>query len=71
MARLFLNLSNMLIISRKSKSVRKGVLVFFNNILVFAAIIFTLEIILIFLGIGDIFIPLTRSAREFISNWFF
>lgn len=68
---MFLNLSNILIISRKNNSVRRGVLFLLSQILIFSGIVFTLEIILVFLGIGDVFIPLTRSVREFLSNWIF
>lgn len=61
----------MLIISKKNNSVRRAILFLLSHILIFAGIIFTLEIVLVFLGIGDIFIPLTRSSKEFLSNWMF
>jgi hypothetical protein len=36
--------------------------------LLLASIVFFLEIILIFLGIGDFFIPLTHGISEFLSK---
>jgi hypothetical protein len=39
--------------------------------MVAAAILFSLEIVLILMGIGDVFIPLTCAARSFLTGLFF
>ena len=44
-------------ISNRHKSVRKGFILFFTYLLLFAAVVFTIEMIFILFGVGDIFFP--------------
>jgi hypothetical protein len=71
MGKLFLALGHRLVISNKSKSVRKGFLLFCTNCLLFAGLVFTVEIALILLGIGNIFLPWTRQALEVLNKFLF
>ena len=58
-------------ISNRSKSVRKGFILFLTNLLLFAGLVFTIEIALILLGIGNIFLPWTRQALEVLNKFLF
>jgi hypothetical protein len=44
-------------ISNRHRSVRNGFILFFTYLLLLAAVVFTIEIIFIFFGVGDIFFP--------------
>lgn len=68
---MLLLLGKRLMISNKNRSVRQGVIYLFTNLLLLSGIVFTLEIVLILLGIGDIFIPLTQRALGFLSGLVF
>jgi hypothetical protein len=67
MARIF----NWLIFSKRHKGVRSGVIFLFSNLLAIAGLIFTLEVALIFLGMSDLFLPLTRAAQSFLNGLVF
>jgi len=71
MRHFFLRLGEGLFFSRKHKSVRGGVLFVFTNLLVLAAFIFLIEIVLVFLGMDNFFIPLTHPISEFLSKVMF
>ncbi len=68
MRHFFLRLGEGLIFSRKHKSVRGGVLFLLANLLVIAGIVFIVELVLVFLGMDNFFIPLTRTISEFLSK---
>ena len=67
MSRSILGIGQRLVISNRHKSVRRGIIFFMTNILLFAALVFAVEIALILLGIGNIFLPWTRQALNFMN----
>ncbi len=71
MGKFFVNVGNMLVISRKHRRVRKSVIFLFTNLLILAGLIFTLEVVLIFLGVGDVIIPLPFLKGESLINLVF
>jgi hypothetical protein len=68
MGRFFIRLGEGLFFSRKHKSVRGGIVFLFANLLILASIVFVMEIILVFLGMDNFFIPLTHPISEFLSK---
>lgn len=68
MGNLFVRFGGRLFFSRRHKSVRGSIVFIIANALLLASIVFFLEIILIFLGIGDFFVPLTHGISEFLSK---
>jgi hypothetical protein len=44
-------------ISNRHRSVRKGFILFFTYLLLLAAAVFTIEMVFILFGVGDIFFP--------------
>ena len=71
MGRFFLRLGEGLFFSRKHKSVRGGIVFLFANLLLLASVVFILEIILVFLGMDNFFVPFTRPISEFLSKLVF
>ena len=71
MSRFILGIGQRLVISNRHKSVRKGIIFFFTNLLLFAGLVFAVEIALILLGIGNIFLPWTRQALVFLNTLLF
>lgn len=71
MGKLILAIGQRLVISNKNKSVRKGFVLFLTNLLLFSGLVFTVEIALILLGIGNIFLPWTRQALEVLNRFLF
>ncbi len=71
MTKLLFKIGNLVIFSRKHKRVRRSVLLLVSNLFLAAGVIFVLEIALIFMGVGNIYLPLTRSARDFLSSIIF
>lgn len=71
MTKLFKKFGNVLVISRRHRHVRKSVIFLFTNLLVLAGLIFTLEIVLIFLGVGDIILPFQFFNGDFIKGLIF
>ena len=71
MGRLLLEIGQRLMISNRSNSVRKSVIIFFTNFLLLAGLLFTVEIALILLGIGNVFLPWTRQALEVLNRFLF
>lgn len=52
-----MQLGRRLMVSNRHRSVRKGVILFFTYLLLFAAIVFMIEIVFILFGVGDTFVP--------------
>lgn len=71
MTKFFLKMGHFLVFSKRHKSIRGGVVFLFANFLLLASIVFIVEIILIFLGMGNVFLPLTRAISEFLSKLVF
>jgi hypothetical protein len=71
MGSFFIRLGEGLFFSRKHKSVRGGILFLFANLLLLASMVFIVEIILVFLGMDNFFIPITRPISEFLSKVMF
>lgn len=71
MGRFFFGIGQRLVISNRHNSVRKGFIFFMTNLLLFAALVFAVEIALILLGIGNIFLPWTRQALNFLNSLLF
>ena len=71
MAKFFLQLGGLLFLNRHHKSVRNGIIFLLTNLLLLAAVIFTVEIILIFLGVGNVFVPLTSSVWGLLNKLVF
>lgn len=71
MPKFFLDFGHFLVFSKKHKSIRGGIVFLFANFLLLAGIVFIVEIILIFLGMGNIFFPLTRTVSDFLSRLVF
>jgi hypothetical protein len=71
MAKLFLQLGGLLFFSRRHNRVRNGIIFLLTNFLLLAAVIFTVEIILIFLGVGNVFVPMTSSVWSLLNKLVF
>jgi hypothetical protein len=71
MRRFILHLGEILFFTGKHKSVRGGILFLFANLLLFASLIFIVEIVLIFSGMDNFFIPLTHTISDFLSKLVF
>jgi hypothetical protein len=71
MTRLFLALGRRLMISNRHRSVRQSLILFFTNFLLFAGVVFTIEIILILLGVVNVPLPLTHRSVDIISRILF
>ncbi|MBD3391615.1 MAG: hypothetical protein GF418_06160 [Chitinivibrionales bacterium] len=67
MARLFYGVGRFLFVSRSRKNVRRGLVGLLTNLLVLAGVVFGLEIVLILLGTGDVFLPIAASTRDFFA----
>jgi hypothetical protein len=66
-----LKLCNFLVISRKHRNVRKTIIFLFTNLLIFAGLIFTFEIVLIYLGVDNIAVPLPIFTSDFLQELVF
>lgn len=64
----FLRMGGLLFISKRHKSVRGGVMFLLTNVLLLASAMFFLEILLIYLGVGNIYVPMTHAISEFLSE---
>lgn len=60
-----------IIISRKKKSVRRGIIFLLTNMMTIACIIFAVEIVIVLLGTEDVHIPLTHSVQNLLKTLFF
>jgi len=70
MAELILRIGNRLMFSRRNRCVRRSVILLFTNFMIAASVVFILEVALILLGIGDVFIPLTHNTRDILAKIF-
>ncbi|HMD68314.1 MAG TPA: hypothetical protein VKF42_05485, partial [Chitinivibrionales bacterium] len=61
-------LGGVLFLNKHRKSVRSSVILLLTNLLLVAGIIFTVEIVLIFLGIGNVFVPMTSATWDFLTK---
>jgi hypothetical protein len=68
MSKFFLRIGGLLFFSKRRQSVRGSIIFLLTNFLLLAGAIFTIEIILIFLGVQNIFLPMTRVTH---SMWAF
>ncbi len=71
MGRIILEFGQRLFISNRSNSVRHGFILLLTNLMLFAGLLFAVEIVLILLGIGNIFLPWTRQALDFLNKLVF
>jgi hypothetical protein len=71
MTKFFLKMGHFLVFSKRHKSIRGSIVFLFANFLLLASIVFVVEIILIFLGMGNVFLPLTRAVSDFLSKLVF
>ncbi len=71
MSRFLSGIGQRLVISNRHKSVRRSLIFLTTNLLVFAALVFAVEIALILLGIGNIFLPWTRQALNALNTFLF
>lgn len=69
--RWFFTLSHKIIISNRHNSVRRGFVLFMTNFFLFAGILFAVEIAVILLGIGNVFLPWTRQALDILNRVLF
>jgi hypothetical protein len=71
MSRFLFGIGQRLVISNRHKSVRGSLIFLTTNLMVFAALVFAVEIALILLGIGNIFLPWTRQALNALNTFLF
>jgi hypothetical protein len=69
--RLMYTLGKFMLFNGKQRRFRHGVVFFLTNLFVLSGVVFVGELVLIFLGVGDIALPLTQSAQDFLTNLFF
>jgi hypothetical protein len=69
--RLLYGAGKFLFFNPRQRRLRHGAVLLVTNLFAFSGLIFTAELVLIFLGVGDVELPLTRSARDIITNLFF
>lgn len=71
MAKFFIQLGGLLLFNKRHKSVRASIIFLLTNFLLFAGIVFTAEIILILLGVGNVFVPMTGAVWKFLAKLVF
>jgi hypothetical protein len=71
MARFFLQIGGLLFLNKHHKRVRGSIIFILTNFLLLAGIVFTIEIILIFLGVGNVFVPMTSAVWDFLTKLVF
>jgi hypothetical protein len=70
MGKMLLLLSRRLMISNRDRSVRQWLILLLTYILLAGGLIFTIEIVLILLGTGDVFIPWTNKIIGQLHHFF-
>jgi hypothetical protein len=70
-AELILRLGSRLFVSRRHQCIRRSVIFLVSNALVIAGVVFTVELLLIFLGLENIFLPLTHNTLSFLFRLFY
>ena len=53
------------------RSIRQWVVFVTCNLLLFAGLIFAVEVVLIFLGMGNVFLPWTHQVLNFLNKLLF
>jgi hypothetical protein len=71
MAEFMLRMGKRLVFSRRRRCMRRGVLPLATNALTIAGIVFFLELLLITLGLSDVFLPLSQKTLSYLTNVFF
>jgi|WetSurMetagenome_2_1015567.scaffolds.fasta_scaffold00056_13 hypothetical protein len=71
MVRFLRNLGGILLFNKHHSSVRSGVIYLLTNFLLLAGIVFTVEIVLICLGVGNVFVPMTSAVWDFLTRLVF
>lgn len=71
MADLILRLGGRLVFSRRNQCVRRSVVFLVANALVVAGVVFALELLVILLGLENVFLPLTSDTLSFLTRLFF
>jgi hypothetical protein len=71
MGELLVRLGHRLIVSRRHQCIRRCVVFLVSNALLIGGVVFTLELLVICMGLDDIFLPLTRDTLSFLSRIFF
>jgi hypothetical protein len=71
MGRFLFGLGKLLMISRRQRRIRKGVVFLFTNLLFLIAFIFGLEILLIILGINNISLPIPFLTSDLLTKLLF
>jgi hypothetical protein len=67
MSKFFLRLGGLLFFNKRHQRVRGSIIFLLTNFLLLAGAIFTLEIILIFLGVDNIFLPTTHVTHSVLA----
>ncbi len=71
MADLILRLGGRLVFSRRHQCVRRSVVFLIANALVVAGVVFAVELLVILLGLENVFLPLTSDTLSFLTRLFF
>jgi hypothetical protein len=71
MFRFLTSLGSLVVFSRRHKTVRKTVIFLVTNFTAIASIIFSIEVILIILGVRNISLPLGRHTLQILTRLFF
>ncbi|MFP4162623.1 MAG: hypothetical protein ACLFQB_10685 [Chitinispirillaceae bacterium] len=70
MARFLFRIGKRLMISKRKRSVRGEVIFILTHLLLLAGIVFALEIVLILLGVEDMYIPFLHNVLDLIGGLF-
>jgi hypothetical protein len=70
MGKLLMLIGQRLMISDKHRTVRQSFIFVLVNMLLFGGIVFILEVILIVLGVGGVFIPWSHTAISYLRAIF-
>jgi hypothetical protein len=70
MAELILRWSKRLFLSQRRRCIRDSVVWLLTNALLVAGVVFAFELLVILLGLEDIFLPLTQETVSFLTRLF-
>jgi hypothetical protein len=71
MAELLMRLGSRLVFSRRNQCVRPSLVVLLVNALAVAGVVFSVELLVILLGLENVFLPLTSDTLSFLTELFF
>jgi hypothetical protein len=71
MTHFFLRFGRAIVISRRHKRVRNGLIFFFRHFFLVVSALFVMELLVILLGVGNIFLPVPRHVWESVSKLVF